>query len=170
MQVSQIGVSTRSGSSFIMSKLKVIVLSIGFSSNYLTVKLLIIFSLFGLLVSQRPVLRLHCAGRQYKAWIFVVNFCLERAWIWWVEDGRTRCLEPWSRYNVRCIFFSDRVTFQMKILIQRIQVANRYFGVLVASDLLGPIATLKLFEDNTLVREVLSEAGEGRVLRHSGAL
>ena len=28
----------------------------------------------------------------------------------------------------------------------------------------GPIATLKLFEDNTLVREVLSEPGEGRVL------
>lgn len=28
----------------------------------------------------------------------------------------------------------------------------------------GPMATLKLFEDNTLVREVLSEPGEGRVL------
>jgi regulator of ribonuclease activity A len=28
----------------------------------------------------------------------------------------------------------------------------------------GPITTLKLFEDNTLVREVLSEPGEGRVL------
>ena len=28
----------------------------------------------------------------------------------------------------------------------------------------GPIATLKLFEDNTLVREVLSAPGDGRVL------
>ncbi|SVD48331.1 uncharacterized protein METZ01_LOCUS401185 [marine metagenome] len=28
----------------------------------------------------------------------------------------------------------------------------------------GPIATLKVFEDNSLVRETLSEAGEGRVL------
>jgi len=28
----------------------------------------------------------------------------------------------------------------------------------------GAMATLKLFEDNTLVREVLSEAGDGRVL------
>ncbi|MBX9347970.1 ribonuclease E activity regulator RraA [Chromobacterium piscinae] len=32
----------------------------------------------------------------------------------------------------------------------------------------GPIATLKLFEDNSLVRETLGEAGNGRVLAVDG--
>ncbi len=38
----------------------------------------------------------------------------------------------------------------------------RSFGARVAFG--GPIATLKLFEDNSLVRTALSQAGEGRVL------
>jgi regulator of ribonuclease activity A len=52
-------------------------------------------------------------------------------------------------------------------LVQVVQPLFRHFGGL--SKFSGPIATLEVFEDNALVRQILESSGSGRVLVVDGA-
>lgn len=57
-----------------------------------------------------------------------------------------------------CDDFEDQAEYQLRV------VAPMFKSYGAISRFKGPVATLKIFEDNTLVREVLSTEGQGRVL------